>query len=77
MEHVGVARGNLKLSVPSFHIVGPRDQTPVARFSDKSLYRLSQLADSDFSYKSLPLLWVPLRQLMANRKKCAFQNIPT
>lgn len=74
MEDVGVVRGNLGMSA---HILGPRDQTLAAQFSDKSLYRLDHLAGSDlYSYKSLPPLWVPLSQLIAHRKKCAFQNIP-
>lgn len=59
----------------SVHILGPRDQTLVAQFVDKSLYWLNHLAGSDlYSYKSLPPLWVPLSQLIAHRKKCAFQN---
>lgn len=75
MEDVGSARGNLGMLV---HILGSRNQTLIAQFSDKSLYWLNHLAGSDlYSYKSLPPLWVLLSQLIAHRKKCAFQNIPT
>lgn len=38
-SHMGrEVRGSLRESVLSFHVMGPRNQTPVARFSDKSLY---------------------------------------